>query len=375
MKGRSPDSLFSLDIQGKQGRLYSLLYAAEGDGPHPIVIIAHGIPGHEKNIGVAQQLRQAGFDVIIYSYAGSWGSEGQFTFSNCVDDEITVIDYVLNDEKYNFDKENIFLFGHSFGCYVSAKAIVARSDIKGAIFMMPYDAGSHYKKSLEDKAAKESLNALMDEVSVFIPGTNSEELYDEIAENPEFYSYYPHTEELAEKPIFWVSCYDDSQAPESIHTIPFMERLEEYPNNRVIWKRYLTDHYYGNILPLITKEIIHFLQDSMKKDRAISEKAFNETLNDLIEREYQSLTAEDAAEYFGLSLAYFSETVHRRTGHTFTELLRDCRIEKAKSLLKETSLKVDEIAIFVGYNNPYYFMRQFKTAVGMTPTSYRKNKE
>lgn len=323
-------------------------------------------------MGVAQQLRQAGFDVIIYSYGGSWGSEGKFAFGSCIDDETTVIDYVLEDTEHSFDKTNIFLFGHSFGCYVSAKAMIARDEIKGAVFMMPYDIGSHYKHELEDDDLSVSLADLMNEVSVFMPGTDPDELYEEVAENPEFYSYYPYAEELASKPIFWVSCYEDQQAPESIHTIPFMEKLEGLKDNHIIWKRYLTDHYYGNVMPLITQEIVHFLQDSMKKKRPETEKEFSEALHNLIERQYQSLTTEGAAEYFGLSLAYFSELVHKRTGSTFTELLRDCRINKAKSLLKETSLKVDEIAFFVGYNNPYYFMRQFKTVVGMTPTSFRK---
>lgn len=263
--GKSRESLVSLKIRGRQGRLYALLYRVESKTSAPVIIIAHGIPGHEKNNALAQQLRQSGFNVLIYSYSGSWGSEGHFSFANCVEDEISVVDFVLNDNEYNLDKNSIFLIGHSFGCYVAAKAMIERKTIRGAVFMMPYDVGRHYQTGITDDCACNSLNTLLEEVAMFIPGTSRDDLYEEVKANPDYYSYYPFIRELARKPIFWVSCYNDSQAPEYIHTIPFMDLIKESRSSNVTWKRYLTDHYYGSILPLITMEIVKFLRDSMNQ--------------------------------------------------------------------------------------------------------------
>lgn len=92
----------------------------------------------------------------------------------------------------------------------------------------------------------------------------------------------------------------------------------------------------------------------------------------MIEREYQSLNTNIAAAYFQLSEAYFSDLVRKKTGKTFTSLLRKYRMEMAKNMLVETSVNVNEIAFFVGYNNEYYFMKHFKKEVGMTPTEFRK---
>ena len=369
----SSESLVSLKIQSSQRRLYALMYRAGYKKSAPVIIIAHGIPGHEKNIALAQQLRQSGFNVLIYSYSGSWGSEGHFSFANCVEDEIAIVDFVLNDNKYNLDKSNIFLIGHSFGCYVAAKAMMERKEIRGAVFMMPYDIGRHYQAGVTDASVRSSLRTLLKEVAMFIPGTNSDDLYEEVKADPDYYSYYPFACELAQKPIFWVSCYNEPHAPEYIHTIPFMELIKDSRKTNVIWKRYLTDHYYGGILPLITKEIVQFLRDSIKQNSVRSTLDFTDKLNQLIEREYQSLNTNTAAASFQLSEAYFSDLVRKKTGRTFTELLRKYRMEMAKKLLEETSIKIEEIAFLVGYNNEYYFMKHFKKEEGMTPTEFRKS--
>ena len=47
-------------IPGTRGRLLSVLYTAGGEGPHPTVILLHGIPGCERNLNLAQALRRAG---------------------------------------------------------------------------------------------------------------------------------------------------------------------------------------------------------------------------------------------------------------------------------------------------------------------------
>ena len=48
------------------------------------------------------------------------------------------------------------------------------------------------------------------------------------------------------------------------------------------------------------------------------------------------------------------------------------RIEKAKSLLDATSLKVGEIAMMVGYRDTNYFALAFKKHTGKSPTKYRE---
>ena len=50
------------------------------------------------------------------------------------------------------------------------------------------------------------------------------------------------------------------------------------------------------------------------------------------------------------------------------------RIEKSKSILKDTDLPIIEIADKCGYDNISYFNRMFKRITGFSPTEYRKSK-
>jgi AraC family transcriptional regulator len=49
----------------------------------------------------------------------------------------------------------------------------------------------------------------------------------------------------------------------------------------------------------------------------------------------------------------------------------DCRIEKAKSLLRETNFLVNEIAQMVGYSNQSHFSTVFRQSTGQSPLRFR----
>lgn len=62
------------------------------------------------------------------------------------------------------------------------------------------------------------------------------------------------------------------------------------------------------------------------------------------------------------------------TGNTPSDLIRECRINKAKRLLHEHKHTVAEVAESVGFSDQKYFREVFKKATGMTPSEYAKSK-
>ena len=78
------------------------------------------------------------------------------------------------------------------------------------------------------------------------------------------------------------------------------------------------------------------------------------------------------AERFYLNPSYFSKLFHEETGETFSKYVARLRMERAKQLLKETTLKVYEIAEKVGYNDFRHFTKMFKECEGLTPGQYRE---
>ena len=75
-----------------------------------------------------------------------------------------------------------------------------------------------------------------------------------------------------------------------------------------------------------------------------------------------------------LSESRFTHLFHEVMGKSPVGYLTEIRVQRAKELLRDTSLPVLEIAASVGIKNPYYFSRFFKKQTGLSPTDYRKEK-
>lgn len=75
-----------------------------------------------------------------------------------------------------------------------------------------------------------------------------------------------------------------------------------------------------------------------------------------------------------VSISHFSYLFKQCTGETFIEALTKKRIEKAKTLMENTSLKIYEISQAVGYDNAQYFSSIFKKMTGYSPREYIREK-
>ncbi len=97
---------------------------------------------------------------------------------------------------------------------------------------------------------------------------------------------------------------------------------------------------------------------------------------DYISRNYQDpdLSLNSVCSYLGISMSHFSTIFKEETGSTFMEVLTGMRMEKAKELLENTTLKNYEIAGRVGFSDPHYFGVAFKKTTGKTPTEYAKER-
>jgi len=77
------------------------------------------------------------------------------------------------------------------------------------------------------------------------------------------------------------------------------------------------------------------------------------------------------ARSLNISTFHFCRTFKRSTGLTFVEYMSRVRIEKAKSLLRRSDLRVSEIAYEVGFQSITHFNRVFRKLVGHSPTEFR----
>jgi two-component system response regulator YesN len=79
----------------------------------------------------------------------------------------------------------------------------------------------------------------------------------------------------------------------------------------------------------------------------------------------------EVASHVNLSSSHFSVVFSQGTCQTFKEYLTTTRINKARELLRSTSLSSNDIAYQVGFNDPHYFSYVFKKHTGFSPTEFR----
>lgn len=86
----------------------------------------------------------------------------------------------------------------------------------------------------------------------------------------------------------------------------------------------------------------------------------------------QRITLDELSEHYYISPYYLSRSFKTITGFTFVEYMNLTRVREAQKLLKETRLKVIEIADRSGFDNIAHFGRIFKKITNLTPQQYRK---
>lgn len=113
----------------------------------------------------------------------------------------------------------------------------------------------------------------------------------------------------------------------------------------------------------------------LKDDLASRTKSARTTILDQVKAFVESRMAEDVslvaiAEHVHLHPVYLSKVFKTETGTTLTDYLFRQKLGKAATLLKQTDLRIYEIAARVGYESTY-FMKVFKKHFGITPQEYR----
>lgn len=94
-----------------------------------------------------------------------------------------------------------------------------------------------------------------------------------------------------------------------------------------------------------------------------------------IQQNYQTVTLQSLAEMFHFSEGYLSRHIKKNLGKGFSATIQDLRLNHAAASLRNTSMKIHEIAEMVGYDSVDHFSRSFKKAYGTTPRAYRSTIE
>lgn len=85
----------------------------------------------------------------------------------------------------------------------------------------------------------------------------------------------------------------------------------------------------------------------------------------------RDIHVKDIAEAVNLHHGYLHRIFRAQTGQTLTEYLTELRLTKARMLLSETDVPVQDICDYIGVGSREYFHALFKKHMKVTPVQYR----
>lgn len=122
---------------------------------------------------------------------------------------------------------------------------------------------------------------------------------------------------------------------------------------------------------MILHSVCKYIEDKKKNDNNELSSKIISYIND----NYQNvnLNINMVGEVFELTPAYLSKIFKDQTGEPLLDFINNIRLKKAKQLLKEQKLNINEAAELSGYNDVNTFIRIFKKYEGITPGRYKEN--
>lgn len=228
-----------------------VVFVPAGAGPHPTVILMHGLPGNEKNLDLAQILRRAGWTVVTFNYRGSWGSSGQFRFANVLDDAKAALAFArdpANAGPLQIDPVRIVLAGHSMGGWAALQTAGQAKGLMGVIGISSADMGAR------GGSARPGLVAMMSGNMESLAGVTAEQMADEIIAKGADWTFAKAAPGLNAAPLLLTSS-DDGLGPAS----QALAATVRQSGGKVEEVHIATDHSYSGKRVALASAVLNWL--------------------------------------------------------------------------------------------------------------------
>ncbi len=210
-----PPTLADVRIPSSGARMNGALYLAQGKGPHPTVLVLHGFPGTEKNADLAQVVRRAGFNALIFHYRGAWGSEGDYSLSHVLEDVAAALRWLRQPavaDSYRVNTRRLILVGHSLGGFAALHGAVADSGVRAVAALAPGDFGRRGERLKDPEAFAASVRQLDPQLGP-LRGTSGQALAQDMVDHATEWQLERYARVLAGKRLLLVAATRDAVVP------------------------------------------------------------------------------------------------------------------------------------------------------------------
>lgn len=189
----------------------------------------------------------------------------------------------------------------------------------------------------------------------------AEKLFRQCRENPEVSIY-----------SLFTSLIQIVNVVNRVYTMKLGTERSESDKDSYLLFHFKTDLYAFRSLDELQKYILRLLKDVAGEEEGQKSSMIEDLLR-YLEWNYQyDITVNElAAHKYFVNPSYLSRLFKAETGKTFSKYLIELRMHKAAELLKESGLKISDVALCVGYNDVSYFIQTFKKHYTMTPEQFK----
>jgi two-component system response regulator YesN len=134
----------------------------------------------------------------------------------------------------------------------------------------------------------------------------------------------------------------------------------------------LIDYYTINQYHSLFERFFHLVSEQIRMKKELQDDTIAFVMAYIQNYYAEDISLEQVAAKLSMSPSYLSVYIREKTGINYMEHINTYRIRKAKELLEQSDLNVQEIGRRIGYYNATSFIRMFKRFTGITPKEYRK---
>lgn len=209
----NPPALIETHFEIAGDRVNGIVYLANGPGPHPTVVLLHGFPGNERNLDLAQDMRREGFNVLFFHYRGAWGSEGEYSLPNVIEDVAGATAYLrANAATLRVDTSRILLVGHSMGGFAALQGGARDPAIKCLAGIAPAEMGAIATQLEQSPEGAAGFAAYADQLDM-LEGLDGKEFVADILANRDTYDLAKLAPQMVGKSILIVLGDKDTDIP------------------------------------------------------------------------------------------------------------------------------------------------------------------
>lgn len=123
---------------------------------------------------------------------------------------------------------------------------------------------------------------------------------------------------------------------------------------------------------LFVKLIYEMIVSAKRKFQDRDSETIGQAVEYINDHYAEKISVEQLAAQFGYDQRRFTYLFERDVGMRPMNYVTDLRIRRSREMLKSSACPVSHVAEWVGYSDSFYFSRQFKKYMGMSPTEFRK---